>query len=638
MLTAASLSALDDQCASPARHKRRNENSSDAHPSAAAAAPSASATTSATAAAAETEQSAPEHIAKRARRDETEPLTVDIPQLQQPALADLLKTKFTDLWFGAREDIAPEVHTQAREALDVLQQTGVFNDMALRLREPDAVSRTAVKRLLLGEPGLTFRVMDLRLFALPWSDLSETDAAALAAAAERHPNIERMTAGLHKIAKVLADTAKVEIERRTTDLIREHTPQPQSPAGDEAATAAGTSLLSIPPITAPLLAGHPLWKQSDQLVAGTEFNACMLNLYDPADMPDTDLQDDLLGRGKLAMGWNSDTFIDASSTIGVYICLPEEAEQRERRLSMSANGAAAAAAAASTNAQPEVSSSSTPAAPTLTLSKDNSGDADADEHDSAVEMDTSDSGAWAVGFRAKSDGTAPPLLAHLRSGDIYLMLQGFTEHHQRALYAGHAKRIACICRKIDNSPLSSGTRDYIVNLCNSAIADALISGSHFDLMSVTKVQQALTEVECGWIRQFWAHGLRHARIQAFWKRVIESLELQWQQLESLTRQSLDSITRHMSEALHTATKSENARIATICDALLKAFEHRLRLREQWANFYSSPDFDHMENDLLPVRRPHFSASSPLPEALEPKIAQLVKYIALLDDRIAAYEA
>ena len=91
----------------------------------------------------------------------------------------------------------------------------------------------------------------------------------------------------------------------------------------------------------------------------------------------------------------------------------------------------------------------------------------------------------------------------------------------------------------------------------------------------------------------------------------------------------------MAEGLHTVTKSENARIATVCDALLKAFEHRQRLREQWGNFYSSPEFDHVENDLLPVRKPHFSPSAPLPEALEPKIAQMVKYIALLDDRITA---
>ncbi|KAL1007453.1 hypothetical protein UPYG_G00086970 [Umbra pygmaea] len=81
---------------------------------------------------------------------------------------------FQQLWESSYSGLAlrrscslPEdLHAQVKAALLTLRRTGCFLRDLVRVRERDVF--TAVSRVLLGQPGTTYRYLDTRLFTIPW--------------------------------------------------------------------------------------------------------------------------------------------------------------------------------------------------------------------------------------------------------------------------------------------------------------------------------------------------------------------------------------------------------------------------------------------------------------------------------------
>ncbi|KAM9302047.1 alpha-ketoglutarate-dependent dioxygenase FTO [Gastrophryne carolinensis] len=187
---------------------------------------------------------------------------------------ELWKTKYEKLVLHEAQHTPAELHNRVQKAFLTLLEYGCLFQDLVRLKSKDLL--TSVSRILIGEPGCTYRYLNTRLFAIPWSD-----------------NEHEVTYDTQKIA----DACKAFYELNTfmyeqTKLLLQK-------------CVKNTKDSSVSPKQVPSESNVP------------SNNVTLINYLNPQDIPY--LRDEpYFGMGKMAVSWHHDENLLEQSTVAVY--------------------------------------------------------------------------------------------------------------------------------------------------------------------------------------------------------------------------------------------------------------------------------------------------------------------------------
>lgn len=166
----------------------------------------------------------------------------------------------------------PSFHRSAKRALETLRDAGYYQyDMVMAGGKN--LSRTFVQRTLVGDPGITYKYLGLRLFAHAWSGPPHTTCSTT-------PDVFRSIYDMNQ-----------EMIRMTKEQLKQL--QPPAP------------------------------QQNNRKVGSCEYNLTLINYMEPAC--ETVLrEEETYGMGKQSVSWHADSSLQDYSSIGVYHTLPTQ--------------------------------------------------------------------------------------------------------------------------------------------------------------------------------------------------------------------------------------------------------------------------------------------------------------------------
>nr|XP_034974909.1 alpha-ketoglutarate-dependent dioxygenase FTO isoform X4 [Zootoca vivipara] len=288
----------------------------------------------------------------------------------------LWKTKYSKLVLRTAEKIPKEVHEEVQEAFLTLQKHGCFFQDLVRIKGKDFV--TPVSRILIGNPGCTYKYLNTRLFTVPWPvEGYEINYS--------HPEIAKACKALIKLNCYL--------HRESTQALQEQNLAETKGMEDTVIDRQrdyATSITEMGSILQDQSPSHVPENDHSHLKERTSYNLSLLNYMDPQQMSFLK-QEPYFGMGKMAVSWHHDENLVEGSTVAVYSYSCEE-----------------------------------PAADLLE-EKGPSG------RDPAV---------WHVGLKVAWDIKNPGLAVPLYPGDCYFMLDDLNMTHQHCVLAGLPPRFS----------------------------------------------------------------------------------------------------------------------------------------------------------------------------------------------------
>ncbi|XP_033012763.1 alpha-ketoglutarate-dependent dioxygenase FTO isoform X4 [Lacerta agilis] len=289
----------------------------------------------------------------------------------------LWKTKYSKLILRTAEKIPKEVHEEVQEAFLTLQKHDCFFQDLVRIKGKDFV--TPVSRILIGNPGCTYKYLNTRLFTVPWPvEGYEINYS--------HPEISKACKALIKLNCYLHRESIQALQEQNLAETKGMEDSPVIDRHQDYATSI-TEMGSIPQDQSP---SHVPENDHSHLKERTSYNLSLLNYMDPQQMPFLK-QEPYFGMGKMAVSWHHDENLVEGSTVAVYSYSCEE-----------------------------------PAADIIE-EKAPSG------RDPAV---------WHVGLKVAWDIKNPGLAVPLYPGDCYFMLDDLNMTHQHCVLAGLLPRFS----------------------------------------------------------------------------------------------------------------------------------------------------------------------------------------------------
>ncbi|XP_023577559.1 alpha-ketoglutarate-dependent dioxygenase FTO isoform X2 [Octodon degus] len=198
--------------------------------------------------------------------------------------------------------VSEELHKEVQEAFLTLHKHGcLFRDL-VRIQGKDIL--TPVSRILIGNPGCTYKYLNTRLFTVPWpvkgSDVSYTEAEIAAAC---------------RTFLKLNDYLQIETIQALEELaVKEKTNEDATPVC--------------------MTEFHRVGMRSSCDEADTKsraaYNVTLLNFMDPQKMPYLK-EEPYFGMGKMAVSWHHDENLVDRSAVAVYSysCEDSEGESKE---------------------------------------------------------------------------------------------------------------------------------------------------------------------------------------------------------------------------------------------------------------------------------------------------------------------
>uniref|UniRef100_A0A670J0X3 Alpha-ketoglutarate-dependent dioxygenase FTO n=1 Tax=Podarcis muralis TaxID=64176 RepID=A0A670J0X3_PODMU len=385
----------------------------------------------------------------------------------------LWKTKYSKLVLRTAEKIPKEVHEEVQEAFLTLQKHGCFFQDLVRIKGKDFV--TPVSRILVGNPGCTYKYLNTRLFTVPWPvEGYEINYS--------HPEISKACKALIKLNCYLHRESVLALQEQN---LAETKGMEDSPVIDRHQDYA-TSITEMGSILQDQSPSHVPENDHSHLKERTSYNLSLLNYMDPQQMPFLK-QEPYFGMGKMAVSWHHDENLVEGSTVAVYSYSCEE-----------------------------------PAADILE-EKAPSG------RDPAV---------WHVGLKVAWDIKNPGLAVPLYPGDCYFMLDDLNMTHQHCVLAGLPPRFSSTHRVAECSQgtlpyILDQCNAALQNLCTDTHLSCPTLKS-LDVDDIKRVEETHNEVEFEWLRQFWFQGKRYRKCTDWWDKPMAALDEFWRKLELMT--------------------------------------------------------------------------------------------------------
>ncbi|XP_068116613.1 alpha-ketoglutarate-dependent dioxygenase FTO isoform X2 [Hyperolius riggenbachi] len=194
---------------------------------------------------------------------------------------DLWKTSYANLDVCAAQETPAELHQHVQKAFLTLLRNGCLFQDLVQLKGKNIL--TPVSRILIGQPGYTYRYLNTRLFAVPWPD--------------RNYNITYSTQELADACKAFYDLNTFLYEQTKLKLHR---------------CAATREFSNISP--------HQRLLEKDCQVKEDDlesFNVTLINYMNPQAMSYL-REEPYFGMGRMAVSWHHDENLVAESTVAVY--------------------------------------------------------------------------------------------------------------------------------------------------------------------------------------------------------------------------------------------------------------------------------------------------------------------------------
>ncbi|XP_054856419.1 alpha-ketoglutarate-dependent dioxygenase FTO isoform X2 [Eublepharis macularius] len=383
---------------------------------------------------------------------------------------ELWKRKYSKLILRRAEKIPKDVHEGVQEAFLTLRKFGCFFQDLVRIKGKDFF--TPVSRILIGNPGCTYKYLNTRLFTVPWPMESYEINYS-------HPEISKACKALVKLNDYMyRETTRVLQEQKlaetkeTEDCTATDRPQDYAPS----ITVMGSTLQDQSP-------PRVLKNDGSDLKERSPYNLTLLNYMDPQQMPFLK-QEPYFGMGKMAVSWHHDENLVERSTVAVYsYCCGD----------------------CTTNAAEKETSNGR------------------------------DPSVWHVGLKVAWDIETPGLAIPLHQGDCYFMLDDLNMTHQHCVLAGQYPRFSSTHRVAESSRgtlryILGQCNAALQNLYTDA---DLMSPSlkSLDAVVITQAEETHNEVEFEWLRQFWFQGKRYRKCTDWWHKQMDTLEEFWRKME-----------------------------------------------------------------------------------------------------------
>ncbi|XP_072836833.2 alpha-ketoglutarate-dependent dioxygenase FTO isoform X6 [Pogona vitticeps] len=222
----------------------------------------------------------------------------------------LWKTKYSKLVLRNAERIPHDVHREVQEAFGLLQKHACLFQDLVRIKGKDFV--TPVSRILIGNPGYTYKYLNTRLFTVPWPvEGYEINYS--------HPEISKACEALIKLNEHLRRETVLALQEQnlsetkgTEDsVVTEKLQEEAAPVTESGCASPDQSAVHVPK------------NDCADLKERTSYNLTLLNYMDPQRMPFLK-QEPYFGMGKMAVSWHHDENLVERSTVAVYSSCRED--------------------------------------------------------------------------------------------------------------------------------------------------------------------------------------------------------------------------------------------------------------------------------------------------------------------------
>jgi mRNA N6-methyladenine demethylase len=422
-------------------------------------------------------------------------------------------------------------------------------------------SRTFVRRTLVGEPGMTYKYLGLRLFTHAW----RSDDAATSS----KKNSNAVSSLFHNV--YMLNQAMIQMTEHQVHIYQERT-------------------------------GKVVPKHL------YNYNLTLINYMEPCNTVishnDTktfssrahhqQLRDEeFYNMGKASVSWHADSSLQDNSCIGVYHTL---LQKTEGELPTKTSNAKLSATKGYDRSDDEcigiedndwkIALRPNPTAATTTSNIGKKARFSGGKNNVSNNRTTT-----------RSNKVEPlPIVVPTKSGDVYFLLDEFNHKFQHMVLAGSNQQ----CRISSTHRVAvtaTDTYHYISKACSNALLSSKAemkkspnSINHWDTSILLRTQTVLNEVEFEWIAQYWIQGKQHDIQHVWWQKAIRALEDAWNALERMTYKIYTKIIA--SCRLNSETDSI-VPSRELVQGLLLAFQTRQDLRLKW---------DHRRADKIYKRR------------------------------------
>ncbi|XP_051485477.1 alpha-ketoglutarate-dependent dioxygenase FTO isoform X2 [Apus apus] len=401
-----------------------------------------------------------------------------------PADADfhqLWETKYSKLIFRKSDTVPEELHQMVQEGFQTLRKHDCFFQDLVRIKGKDFL--TPVSRILIGNPGCTYKYLNTRLFTVPWP----TEGCDIRYCS---PQIHDACKALIRLNNYLHVEAIKALQEQNLSETKEIKTKDATVTDEEQNFA--TSFMEKGSISKDQSSCVP----EDDYVSlknRTSYNLTLLNYMDPLQMLYLK-QEPYFGMGNMAVSWHHDENLVERSTVAVY--------------SYSCEGSAM-------------------------------------EESNEQKLKGRDPAVWHVGLKVAWDIETPGLAIPLHQGDFYLMLDDLNMTHQHCVLAGFSPRFSSTHRVADCSrgTLEYIFRQCELALQNlQTDSDSMaLSLKSLETAVIKQVEEIHNEVEFEWLRQFWFQGKRYLKCTDWWLKPMAKLEEFWRKMEIMTSLVLSEV-------------------------------------------------------------------------------------------------
>uniref|UniRef100_A0A7M4E5E0 Alpha-ketoglutarate-dependent dioxygenase FTO n=1 Tax=Crocodylus porosus TaxID=8502 RepID=A0A7M4E5E0_CROPO len=392
----------------------------------------------------------------------------------------LWKTKYSKLILRTSDTVPKGLHQVVQDAFLTLQKHGCLFQDLIRIKGKDFF--TPVSRILIGNPGCTYKYLNTRLFTVPWPVEGSKIKYCNPEMFDACNALMKLNDYLHNEAVQALKEQSLSETKETKDAGVTNKEQDFSTCVEGERTILEDQSSSYVPRT-----------DCINLKNKTSYNLTLLNYMDPLQMLYLK-QEPYFGMGNMAVSWHHDENLVESSTVAVYSYSCKD--------------------------------------PVINRNQQE----DLRGRDPAV---------WHVGLKVAWDIKTPGLALPLHPGDCYFMLDDLNMTHQHCVLAGWPPRFSSTHRVAECSRgtleyIFRQCETALQNLQAESESVAL-SLKSLEVTIVKEVEGIHNEVEFEWLRQFWFQGKRYRKCTDWWFEPMAKLEEFWKKMEIMTSLVLSEV-------------------------------------------------------------------------------------------------
>ncbi|XP_051884222.1 alpha-ketoglutarate-dependent dioxygenase FTO isoform X2 [Pristis pectinata] len=390
----------------------------------------------------------------------------------------LSKAKYSKLHLRQASCVPEEIHQKVQQGLTALRDYKCFAQDLVQIKGKDVL--TPVYRLLVGNPGHTYRYLDTRLFAIPWPT--------------HGVEVKYSSDEIGKACQAIKDLNEY-FNAEAVKILLDHYSAVNKEMGFVEKTTTSTSVEGSESVKG---VHYSQQNNADTALKNrTSFNVALLNYMDPSKMKYLK-EEPYFGMGKMAVSWHRDENLVERSTVAVYNYSCDD----------------------------------------LGPASDESNKNSVEGRDPAL-WHVGLKIAWDIA----TPGLALPLYpgdCYFMLDDLNMTHQHCVLSGMQSRFSSTHRVAECSSGTLD---YIFGRCDVAMKNLQKDSTLGISFLTSLDLEFVRQTEEIHNEVEFEWLRQFWFQGKRSAKQSDWWFGPMAVLENSWKEMEQMTKLLLCEINK-----------------------------------------------------------------------------------------------